>query len=239
MLFHLFLKKQRAEHNPPFLQRSCFFIVFLSVCNFPTDQQMLLMTADLSVLDVGASHQNVNIHHKTGGRSVWETLAAVEKSNKWRPIVCSEPLFLDLGGKRHEVKERCEGTFIRTQEKTTVVFRESDCTHTLDSVIMKRRRRMLVMKPLWWNYNVPKMDYKRFRFPPCVFLNSSFSDRLLHPCHRLTVACLYIHVCPKFHHFIIRNLYEFVIISIWNSWVRAKETCFVRSKWPWLLTTKI
>ena len=53
-----------------------------------------------------------------------------ERLQSNRPIndvsyVLSEPLFLDLDGKRHEVKERCEGEFMRT----TAVLRESDCTY--------------------------------------------------------------------------------------------------------------
>lgn len=39
--------------------------------------------------------------------------------------VYSEALFLDFDGKRHEVKKRCEGGFIRT----TPVLRESDCSY--------------------------------------------------------------------------------------------------------------
>lgn len=42
--------------------------------------------------------------------------------------VISQPLLLELDVKCHEVKERCEEEFIRTEEKTSVVLEESDCT---------------------------------------------------------------------------------------------------------------
>ncbi len=52
------------------------------------------------------------------------------------PMSFPHHFFLDLSGKHHYVKDRCEGEFIRAQEKTNAVLKECDRSCDLSVAII-------------------------------------------------------------------------------------------------------